>query len=93
MNDGLVIATRKRVRFESTTTHHRPPYDPRVETPEHSFDRAQPDAHIPRRVVKGGSFLCSPDYCLRYRPAARQGQAFETSSNHIGFRCVARPPA
>ena len=69
------------------------PHDPRVETPEHSFDRAQPDAHIPRRVVKGGSFLCSPDYCLRYRPSARQGHAIETSSNHIGFRCVARPPA
>jgi formylglycine-generating enzyme len=66
------------------------PHDPRVETPEHSYDRGQPDAHIPRRVVKGGSFLCSPDYCLRYRPAARQGHAIETSSHHIGFRCVAR---
>ena len=68
------------------------PHDPRVETPEHSYDRAQPDAHIPRRVVKGGSFLCAPDYCLRYRPAARQGQAIETSSCHIGFRCVTRTP-
>jgi len=53
----------------------------------------RPDAHIPRRVVKGGSFLCAPNYCLRYRPAARQGQAVETSSAHIGFRCVAREPA
>jgi formylglycine-generating enzyme len=68
------------------------PHDPRVETPEHSYDRAQPGAHIPRRVVKGGSFLCAPDYCLRYRPAARQGQAIETSSVHIGFRCVTRAP-
>jgi formylglycine-generating enzyme required for sulfatase activity len=68
------------------------PHDPRVETPAHSYDRAQPGARIPRRVVKGGSFLCAPDYCLRYRPAARQGQAIETSSCHIGFRCVTRTP-
>src|SRR2546429_7271173 len=47
----------------------------------------RPDPHIPRRVVKGGSFLCAPNYCLRYRPAARQGLAVETSSAHIGFRC------
>jgi formylglycine-generating enzyme required for sulfatase activity len=66
------------------------PRDPRVETPEHSYDRLAPDAHIPRRVVKGGSYLCASDYCLRYRPAARQGQAVETSSTHIGFRCVVR---
>jgi formylglycine-generating enzyme len=43
-----------------------------------------------RRVVKGGSFLCAPNYCLRYRPAARQGQAVDTSACHIGFRCVSR---
>jgi formylglycine-generating enzyme len=68
------------------------PHNPRVETPGDSYDRTQPGSHIPRRVVKGGSFLCAPDYCLRYRPAARQGQAIETSSNHIGFRCVASMP-
>jgi len=67
------------------------PRDPHVETPEHSYARLAPDAHIPRRVVKGGSYLCAPNYCLRYRPAARQGQAVETSSTHIGFRCVVRP--
>lgn len=66
------------------------PHDPRVESPEHSYDRPRPDVHIPRRVVKGGSHLCAPNYCLRYRPAARQGQAVETSSSHIGFRCVVR---
>ena len=66
------------------------PRDPHVETPEHSYDRLAPGAHIPRRVVKGGSYLCAPNYCLRYRPAARQGQAVETSSTHIGFRCVIR---
>ena len=45
---------------------------------------------IPRRVLKGGSHLCAPNYCLRYRPAARQGEAIDTSTSHIGFRCVAR---
>ena len=43
-----------------------------------------------RRVVKGGSHLCAPNYCLRYRPAARQGEALDTSTCHIGFRCVIR---
>src|SRR5689334_24440567 len=40
-----------------------------------------------RSVVKGGSHLCAPNYCLRYRPAARQGQTIDTSTGHIGFRC------
>jgi formylglycine-generating enzyme required for sulfatase activity len=55
----------------------------------------EPGAHIPRRVIKGGSHLCAPDYCLRYRPAARQGEAVDTSTSHLGFRCTvrgARPP-
>ena len=46
------------------------------------------DAHIPRRVIKGGSHLCAPNYCLRYRPAARQGEAVDTSTQHIGFRLI-----
>ncbi len=45
---------------------------------------------IPRRVIKGGSHLCAPNYCLRYRPAARQGETVDTSTTHIGFRCIAR---
>jgi sulfatase modifying factor 1 len=48
------------------------------------------DEPIPRRVIKGGSHLCAPNYCLRYRPAARQGEAVDTSTAHIGFRCVKR---
>ena len=48
---------------------------------------------IPRRVIKGGSHLCAPNYCLRYRPAARQGEAVDTSTQHLGFRCVLRLPA
>jgi len=41
-------------------------------------------------VIKGGSHLCAPSYCLRYRPAARQPEAIDTSTSHIGFRCVIR---
>jgi formylglycine-generating enzyme required for sulfatase activity len=46
---------------------------------------------IPRKVVKGGSFLCAPSYCRRYRPAARMAQGIDTSTCHLGFRCVVRP--
>jgi formylglycine-generating enzyme len=41
-------------------------------------------------VVKGGSHLCAPNYCLRYRPSARQGETKDSSTCHIGFRCVVR---
>jgi formylglycine-generating enzyme len=67
-----------------------PPRNPRVATPDASYDFGQPGADIPRRVIKGGSHLCSPSYCLRYRPAARQPEAIDTSTSHIGFRCVLR---
>jgi formylglycine-generating enzyme required for sulfatase activity len=50
----------------------------------------EPEDRIPRRVIKGGSHLCAPNYCLRYRPAARQFEAVDTSTGHIGFRCVVR---
>jgi sulfatase modifying factor 1 len=50
-----------------------------------------PESHIPRRVTKGGSHLCAPSYCQRYRPAARWPQTVDTSTSHLGFRCVVRP--
>jgi formylglycine-generating enzyme len=50
------------------------------------FDSAL--ASVPMRVAKGGSFLCAPEYCARYRPSARLGQAVDTSTVHMGFRCV-----
>ncbi|MGA2163783.1 MAG: formylglycine-generating enzyme family protein [Solirubrobacteraceae bacterium] len=65
-----------------------PPPNPRVETPAGSCELAHPGASIPRRVIKGGSHLCAPSYCLRYRPAARQPEAIDTSTSHIGFRCI-----
>jgi sulfatase modifying factor 1 len=49
------------------------------------------DERIPRRIIKGGSHRCAPNYCLRFRPAARQGEAVDTSTSHIGFRCILRP--
>jgi formylglycine-generating enzyme len=45
---------------------------------------------IPRKVTKGGSFLCAANYCRRYRPAARMAQPVDTSTCHLGFRCVRR---
>ena len=66
------------------------PRNPRVTDPQLSFGAGQPGEHIPRKVIKGGSHLCAPNYCLRYRPAARQAEAVDTSTSHIGFRCVVR---
>lgn len=51
------------------------------------------EERYPRKVIKGGSHLCAPNYCLRYRPAARQSETVDTSTCHIGFRCVIRTPA
>jgi formylglycine-generating enzyme required for sulfatase activity len=59
--------------------------------PERSFDPAIPNVRIPRKVMKGGSYLCAPNYCRRYRPAARMPQAIDTSTCHLGFRCIVRP--
>ena len=85
----------------ATTSSRRPaeprparccaPRNPRVDRPRRrAWSPGEPGAHIPRRVIKGGSHLCAPNYCLRYRPAARQGEAVDTSTAHLGFRCVAR---
>jgi formylglycine-generating enzyme len=66
------------------------PRDPRVERGGDAHAADRPGAQTPRRVIKGGSHLCAPNYCLRYRPAARQGEAIDTSTSHLGFRCVRR---
>jgi len=66
------------------------PQDPRGPAMAGSFDPAQPAIRIPRKVVKGGSFLCAPSYCRRYRPAARHAQMVDTGMSHIGFRCIRR---
>jgi formylglycine-generating enzyme required for sulfatase activity len=58
---------------------------------EDSFDPRLPEIRIPRKVLKGGSHLCAPSYCRRYRPAARHAHPIDTSTSHVGFRCVRRP--
>lgn len=64
------------------------PLNPRGADVEQSYDPRQPHIRIPRKVLKGGSFLCAPNYCLRYRPAARIPEMIDTATCHIGFRCV-----
>jgi len=67
------------------------PSDPRGGEAEASYDPAQPQFRIGRKVIKGGSHLCADTYCLRYRPAARRPQMIDTGMSHLGFRCVRRP--
>lgn len=64
------------------------PRDPAGAARHESLDPAQPQFSVPRKVVKGGSFLCADSYCRRYRPAARRPQMVDTGMSHIGFRCV-----
>ena len=64
------------------------PRNPRGGREERSYDPLQPNVRIPRKVLKGGSHLCAPSYCRRYRPAARHPEPIDTSTSHVGFRCV-----
>ena len=66
------------------------PQNPRGGAEKSSYGPGQPDIKIPRKVIKGGSHLCAPNYCQRYRPAARFPEAIDTSTSHVGFRCVVR---
>ena len=54
--------------------------------PHDSFDPAQPG--VPKKVIRGGSWLCSDRYCTGYRPGARMKTSPDTGLNHTGFRCV-----
>lgn len=82
------------------TAQHQPdtdkpccvPHNPRGGSIEGSIDPSMPQIRIPRKVIKGGSHLCAPNYCQRYRPAARHAEAVDTSTSHLGFRCVRRGP-
>jgi formylglycine-generating enzyme required for sulfatase activity len=65
------------------------PLNPRGPAMRESVDPNDP-ARIPRKVLKGGSHLCAPNYCRRYRPAARHPEPVDTSTGHVGFRCVRR---
>jgi len=67
------------------------PHNPRVTANGESYDPREVGTHIPRKVLKGGSHLCAPNYCRRYRPAARFPEPVDTSACHVGFRCIVRP--
>lgn len=68
------------------------PKNPRGGTEADSIDLKVPRSEQkPRKVIKGGSFLCAPNYCARYRPAARYPETIDTSTNHVGFRLIVRP--
>jgi sulfatase modifying factor 1 len=66
------------------------PQNPRGPREDESYDPRQPEIRIPRKVIKGGSHLCAPSYCKRYRPAARHAEPVDTSTCHLGFRCIRR---
>lgn len=72
--------------WQWTTTWYRPGHNPVEPTRAQSYDPQQPGA--PERVIKGGSFLCAPNYCHRYRPAARSRTTPDTGLANLGFRCV-----
>ena len=88
---GLLPPRHPEVAIHACCGPTGPRVNPRIATPEGSYNVGQPGAQFPRMVVKGGSHLCAPNYCLRYRPAARQPQSVETSMAHLGFRCISRP--
>jgi formylglycine-generating enzyme required for sulfatase activity len=67
--------------------------NPRGGERDASVDPRTPNVKIPRKVMKGGSYLCAPNYCRRYRPAARMAQGIDTSTCHLGFRCIVRVAA
>jgi len=69
------------------------PVNPRGGAERGSYDPCQPHINVPRKVLKGGSHLCAPNYCRRYRPAARHAQPVDTSTCHVGFRCIVRERA
>jgi formylglycine-generating enzyme required for sulfatase activity len=69
------------------------PANPRGPGMEESYEPGDAPLPVPRKVLKGGSHLCAPNYCRRYRPAARYPQPVDTSTAHVGFRCIVRPAA
>jgi sulfatase modifying factor 1 len=82
--------------WEWTADWYRPDHagaagglDPHMSREADSSDPREPG--VAKHVIKGGSFLCSPDYCSRYRPAAREAQSPDTGTSHIGFRLAALP--
>jgi formylglycine-generating enzyme len=81
-------------RAHGNAPHHPccTPRNPRGGDEDASVDPRSAEAvPVPRKVMKGGSHLCAANYCRRYRPAARMAQPVDTSTSHLGFRCIVRP--
>jgi formylglycine-generating enzyme required for sulfatase activity len=82
--------------WEWTADWYAPGHDPsNTDNPkgpgqDASHDRRNPG--FPAKVIKGGSYLCAPNYCMRYRPAARHAQDTGLGTGHIGFRTVSNGP-
>lgn len=72
--------------WEWTDTWFHPGHEVLEPTQEQSHDPQEPG--VPKRVLKGGSFLCAPNYCARYRPAARSRTTPDSGMSHLGFRLV-----
>ena len=87
MDDRLVFAASTRPTRRRRAASRRTRAAGREDA---SYDPCQPEIKIPRKVLKGGSHLCAPNYCRRYRPAARHAEPVDTSTSHVGFRCVIR---
>jgi formylglycine-generating enzyme required for sulfatase activity len=66
------------------------PENPRGGPEVASYDSRLLNIKIPGKVLKGGSHLCAPNYCRRYRPAARHAEPVDPSTSHVGFRCITR---
>ena len=84
MDHGLVVAKHEADAPKACCI----PENPRGGREDASYDPCQPEIKIPRKVIKGGSHLCAPNYCRRYRPAARHAEPVDTSTSHLGFRCI-----
>jgi formylglycine-generating enzyme required for sulfatase activity len=69
---------------------HGAQHNPKGGARDGSIDVRTTSLPIPRKVMKGGSYLCAPNYCQRYRPAARMAQPIDSATGHLGFRCVVR---
>lgn len=86
MDHGVTITSA--VTSESTRSCCAPSTGELTRDADLAAASAEPGQTIPRRVIKGGSHLCAPEYCLRYRPSARSPQAEDSATSHIGFRCA-----
>ena len=91
MDERLLHAGPSRRGHPRLLRPERPEAEPARDVARLELQHRRPRWAFPRMVVKGGSHLCAPNYCHRYRPAARSPQTIETSMGHLGFRCIVRP--